>query len=195
MAGCASSPEPPARPPADSLRAVWAAWTAARDSFYRAPDSPVLEADRAAFAGLAYFPYDSTFTFAAPLQPVLAHDTLWMQTSTGEMRPYVPYGLLPFFSRGRTFRLTAYKELGSDDAAHLFVPFADRTTGHTTYGGGRYLDLRERPGQRGLYVLDFNFAYHPYCVVNPAYSCPVPPPENRLDVAVTAGERFGTAAP
>ena len=70
----------------------------------------------------------------------------------------------------------------------LFVPFTDATSGRETYGGGRYLDLPERAD--GTYVLDFNAAYHPYCVYDPAYSCPVPPPENRLALAVTAGERL-----
>jgi uncharacterized protein (DUF1684 family) len=71
----------------------------------------------------------------------------------------------------------------------LFVPFGDLTNGAETYKGGRYLDLDRTP--TGLYDLDFNRAYHPYCVYDPSYVCPVPPRENRLTVAIRAGERLG----
>ena len=67
----------------------------------------------------------------------------------------------------------------------LFVPFGDLTSGDTTYKGGRYLDLDRTP--TGVYDLDFNLAYHPYCVFNPTYECPVPPRENRLPVAIRRG--------
>ncbi len=70
----------------------------------------------------------------------------------------------------------------------LFVPFRDLTSGNETYGGGRYLDLDRT--STGLYDLDFNRAYHPYCVYNPEYDCPVPPADNRLAFAVRAGERL-----
>ena len=74
----------------------------------------------------------------------------------------------------------------------LFVPFGDLTNGVETYSGGRFLDLDRTP--TGFYDLDFNRAYHPYCVYNPTYDCPVPPRENRLAVAIPAGERLsGTA--
>ena len=76
------------------------------------------------------------------------------------------------------------------------MPFRDATSGHETYGGGRYLDLPVAP--MGHYVLDFNRAYHPYCVYSEAYSCPLPPAENTMALAVRAGERLrpdGDAAP
>ncbi len=78
-------------------------------------------------------------------------------------------------------------------AGGLFVPFADATSGATTYGAGRYLldtvkgaDLGTRDGRL---VLDFNFAYNPSCSYDPRWSCPLAPPGNRLTVAITAGER------
>jgi len=70
----------------------------------------------------------------------------------------------------------------------LFVPFSDETTGHETYSGGRYLDLDRTA--TGLYDVDFNKAYHPYCVYNPTTECPFPPPENHLPIRVEAGERL-----
>jgi uncharacterized protein (DUF1684 family) len=70
----------------------------------------------------------------------------------------------------------------------LFVPFLDATSGTTTYGAGRYLDLD--PEADGSYVLDFNLAYQPYCAYSAAYSCPLTPHENRLAVRIEAGERL-----
>jgi len=70
---------------------------------------------------------------------------------------------------------------------YLFVPFTDRTNGHGSYGGGRYLDLRIPPKGATTMPLDFNRAYNPSCAYAPGYSCPVPPAENRLNVAIPAG--------
>ena len=75
----------------------------------------------------------------------------------------------------------------------VFLPFRDATNGDTTYGGGRYL-LDTAKGadlghEGGRVVLDFNYAYHPSCVHDPRWSCPLAPTDNRLDVAVEAGER------
>ena len=187
LAGCGSG-----APEVDrtTLRADWEAWRAGRDSLYASPDSPVAEALRDSFPGLVYFPYDSTLAVAASLQPALETDTLFLGTSTGEPRPVVASGELAFRGPdGRPHRLTAYLPLGQPPGqASLFVPFRDQTTGRETYGGGRYLDVA--PGEDGVVPLDFNRAYHPVCVVDPTVSCPLPPPQNALEVVVSAGERY-----
>ena len=97
-------------------------------------------------------------------------------------------GTLSFTFQGTRLALTAFAE--EDDRAinRLFVPFRDQTSGTETYGGGRYLELDRT--STGMYDLDFNRAYQPYCVYNPNYVCPVPPPENTLSVAIRAGERL-----
>ena len=76
----------------------------------------------------------------------------------------------------------------------MFLPFRDATSGSETYGAGRYLldtvkgaDLGDDGGRL---VLDFNFAYNPSCAYDPRWACPLAPPENRLPVAVRAGERY-----
>ena len=74
----------------------------------------------------------------------------------------------------------------------LFVPFADLTTGTETYQAGRYLDLQ--PTATGIYTIDFNRAYHPYCFYNAQYDCPYPPRENRLAVPIRSGERTRAVA-
>ena len=73
-------------------------------------------------------------------------------------------------------------------SSRLFVPFLDATSGHETYGAGRYLDLE--PEDDGTYSLDFNLAYHPSCVYDVRFSCPLTPAENRLPVRIEAGERL-----
>jgi hypothetical protein len=99
-------------------------------------------------------------------------------------------GTLGFTLDGAALTLTAFAEEHATDMRRLFVPFTDLTSGSETYKHGRYLDLDRTP--TGLYDLDFNRAYHPSCVYNPNYECPVPPKENHLAVAVRAGERLKT---
>ena len=99
-------------------------------------------------------------------------------------------GALGFSVGGTSYTLTAFVDAEAPDMRRLFVPFGDLTNGAETYKGGRYLDLDRTP--TGLYDLDFNRAYHPYCVYDAAYICPVPPRENRMTVAIKAGERLAT---
>ena len=96
-------------------------------------------------------------------------------------------GTLAFTLAGTPHTLSAFAE-NSGSVERLWVPFRDLTAGLETYGGGRYLDLDRTA--TGLYDLDFNRAYHPYCVYNPSYVCPYPPAENHLPVAIRAGERL-----
>jgi uncharacterized protein (DUF1684 family) len=84
-------------------------------------------------------------------------------------------------------------------AGGLFIPFRDATNGAETYGAGRYLvdasksaDLGGDP-VTGTMILDFNFAFQPSCAFDPRWACPLAPPENRLDIAIRAGERLPAA--
>ena len=86
--------------------------------------------------------------------------------------------------------LTIFKDLDGDE---LFLPFADATSGKETYPSGRYLEVHELPD--GRVVADFNYAYNPYCAYNEQWTCPIPPAENRLPVAIRAGERSPRATP
>jgi uncharacterized protein (DUF1684 family) len=176
--------------PAESYADRLLADRAAKDRMFRGdPASPLLPADRATFQHLAYFPIDEAYRVPASLQ-VLTQDAgnaIKMPTSTGQMRDMVRIGYLEFVLKGQPLKLAAFTEAGAP-LDRLFVPFADRTTGTETYAGGRYLDLDRTA--TGLYDLDFNRAYHPYCFYNPEYDCPYPPPENRLPLPVRAGERI-----
>jgi len=90
--------------------------------------------------------------------------------------------------KGQPLTLGAFVEADDTGRRRLFVPFGDLTNGMETYPGGRYLDL-ERTAS-GAYDLDFNRAYHPFCLFNAAFDCPYPPPESRMKVPIRAGERL-----
>ncbi len=113
-----------------------------------------------------------------------------VQTSSGAERVYLTAGKLDFFIDEKKFTLMAYQDktlLDQGNTTTLFVPFTDLTTGHETYGAGRYIDI-EMPYGNSL-LLDFNLAYNPYCAYNKNYSCPIPPQENHLEAAIRAGEK------
>ena len=195
LAACEPGPAPPPRPDYAARRAGWGTWKTGRDELFRGPESPLPAAEREAFTGLPYFDYDSTFTLNLRLSTTPIADTAYLATTGGPPRPYVPAGAVRFTAGGAENRLTVYRPTGTDDDGTLFIPFTDATSGEETYGGGRYLNLS--PSPNGVYVVDFNMAYHPYCVYNPAYVCPVPPRENRMEARITAGERLrpGHAGP
>lgn len=161
---------------------------AAKDEMLRtASDSPVPAGKRSAELPLSYFPPDPAYRVPASLAPDPGGKVVQMLTSSGQIRPTRVMGTLEFTLHGQPMKLRAFSEEGSN-GERLFVPFIDATTGQETYGAGRYLDLDRT--STGIYVIDFNTAYNPYCAYNPAYDCPVPPKENRLPVAIRAGERM-----
>ena len=94
------------------------------------------------------------------------------------------WGTISFQVKGETATLTVYRH---ENDGEFFLPFTDLTRGQSSYGEGRYVDLE--PLHHGRFGLDFNYAYNPYCAYNANWSCPVPPVENRLDVAIEAGEK------
>ena len=159
------------------------------EMFKSSPDSPLQTEARATFVGLSYYDIKPGYRVPAYLAvdrsgpPVVIE----LQTSTNQKRRMRKVGTLSFTLERTALKLTAFAEDGSR-LERLFVPFGDLTNRSETYGGGRYLDLSRTP--TGLYDLDFNRAYHPYCVFNPTYDCPVPPQENRLSITIPAGERL-----
>ena len=159
------------------------------DRFMReSPESPILEPQRATFPPLPYYPVNQEYRVPAALTIAAPGDVMEMPTSTGQRRRMRRIGTLEFMLKDTPLKLTAFVEESDADLLRLFVPFFDRTNGTETYPGGRYLDL-ERTAT-GVYDLDFNRAYSPYCHFNPKYDCPVPPRENRLTIPIRAGEKL-----
>lgn len=152
------------------------------------PDSPVPAADKARLLPLVYFPIDEGYHVPARLAPAPGEVALEMPTSTGQRRRMRRAGQLRFSVKGQPLTLTAFVEENDQGMQRLFVPFGDASNGTETYVGGRYLDLDRTT--TGLYDLDFNRAYNPYCVYNSQYDCPYPPRENRLAAPIRSGERL-----
>lgn len=167
-------------------------WRIDKDTFMRqSSQSPVPADQRAAFAPLVYFPIDPSYRTPAALEDLADGPAVDMPTSTGQIRKMRRVGRLSFTLKGRPFTLSAFVEADEKDMRRLFVPFRDLTNGTETYQGGRYLDLDRTA--TGIYDLDFNKAYHPFCYYNASYDCPIPPSENRLSIAIRAGEKLGTS--
>jgi hypothetical protein len=115
-------------------------------------------------------------------------EVLTFATSRGTEQRYLRYGHFEFAVEGTTARLHAYRAVHAHSAHEsLFVPFRDATSTKETYGAGRYLDLPFEPP--GVYEVDFNRAYNPYCAYSDDFVCPFPPPENWLKVPIRAGEK------
>ncbi|HRH68361.1 MAG: DUF1684 domain-containing protein [Flavobacteriales bacterium] len=173
-----------------------AGWRKDLDAFWAKIDSaysdslhsPLPKEERKGFVSLHRFAADPKFrvkaTFTAQEGPVFG-----MKTTSQREPKYQSIGTLRFVLDGKEEQLTVYRNIDlsrlPDYVNYLFIPFTDLTNGETTYGGGRYLDLE---GPLGTEVdLDFNRAYNPYCAYGGAYSCPIPPLENHLEVAIRAG--------
>lgn len=169
-----------------------AAIRAAKDeNFKNDPDSPVPADKKATLLPLAYFPIDESYTAPATLEPSSDRSRIEVPTSTGKIRNLERIGALKFSVKGQSLRLTAFRDLESRDMNRLFVPFSDLTSGTETYPAGRYMELDPTP--TGIYVVDFNIAYHPYCYYSPEYDCPFPPKENKLAMPIRAGEKMQKA--
>lgn len=159
------------------------------EEFRNPKESPLDSLSLIHFSELEFFPPDSSFCFQATLERTPDEKPFMMKKSKNKEAPYVKYGIISFSYQQVTYRLPVYKNLvlcekeGFQD--YLFLPFTDPTNGISTYGGGRYIDLREPRGNEIL--LDFNLAYNPYCAYSHRYSCPVPPKENDLPFEVKAG--------
>jgi uncharacterized protein (DUF1684 family) len=169
-------------------------YRADKDAYFRdGAGSPIPAAERRSFEGLPYFPVDEALIVDdLALEPYTGDEPVRFQipTTDGRLRPAERAGVFRFRLLETDCSLTAYRMAGADGVVHdsLFVPFLDGTTGTESYGAGRYLDLE--PEEDGTWSLDFNVAYHPSCVYDARFSCPLTPAENRLTVRVEAGERL-----
>jgi uncharacterized protein len=190
LAACSNAPADDTAAYVKSLQAD----RAAKDAAFRADsDSPIPARLRGVMLPLVYYPPNPAYRVPAQLKPAPGDAVMRIPTSTGQIRTEQEYGTLEFSLLGHPLKLIAFVEEGSTDASRLFVPFTDLTSGKQTYGGGRYLDLNRTP--TGIYVIDFNLAYNPYCCYNTNYDCPIPPAGNRLPVAVEAGEKLPRVPP
>lgn len=155
-------------------------------------ETPLPEVEKEKFAGLKYFATDPKFRVTATLKKEASGQKIQFQTSSGKVRTFLKYGVVSFKLSGRKYRLNVYQvepaAMKEEYKDLVFIPFKDLTSGKETYGAGRYIDLKISEGDE--VILDFNLAYNPNCAYgSDKYNCPIPPRENRLNVAIKAGEK------
>jgi uncharacterized protein len=189
--------------------AAWRRWRETREQLFRDhPQSPVPAASRETFRA-THWPYDARYRFEANLAPASAPPatdagsaavlslgglSLNLPISTGGEEGFTRIGRVTVPLPGGERSLGVYWMAGY--AGGLFLPFRDATNGRETYGAGRYLLDTAKSADLGVgstresLILDFNFAFHPSCAFDPKWSCPLAPPENRVDVRIEAGERL-----
>jgi uncharacterized protein (DUF1684 family) len=141
------------------------------------------------FLGIDYFPIDPSWRVEADWVPFDPPHDLQIGSVIGTIDTVKVPGKAVFRRDGHTFELLPYQE---EPGGELFFVLADRTSGRETYGAARFLYAALPAGgvdKPGSVVLDFNKAYNPPCAFTPFATCPLAPPENRLDLAVTAGEK------
>jgi hypothetical protein len=165
---------------ADDPESAWQRWCTIPAGLYRThPQSPRIGGEP------AYFPYDPELRFEASVEQVQPAP-LEIEGSGGSTTRFRRFGLARFSDTAvDLYWLEAY-------GGGVFLPFRDETSGHETYGAGRYLldtvKGADLGGGDGTLVLDFNFAFNPSCAWSDAWACPLAPPANWLARRIEAGE-------
>lgn len=160
------------------------AFRAEKNEFYAShPQSPLTREQKQGFTGLNYFPEEASLRLEVKVDEFPVKDSFEMQTSTGDVQHYEKFGRFRFDVDGTEAELTIYQNQHG-----YFLPFVDSLAGSETYPAGRYLEPEPLVG--GRFLVDFNIAYNPYCAYNEMWSCPITPAENRLKVAIRAGEKL-----
>ncbi|MBC8111969.1 MAG: DUF1684 domain-containing protein [Verrucomicrobia bacterium] len=156
-----------------------------KNRFFRASAESPIE-NKQLFRRLNYYPPNPEFRVKARLEMI--EDTLGfaVNMTDGKKETYLRIAKALFSLQKQEYSVLLIKPLQKNEAI-LHLLFTDKTTGDSTYGGGRYVDVPFKKGQKEVF-LDFNLAYNPFCAYNPNYSCPLPPKENKLPIAITAGE-------
>jgi uncharacterized protein (DUF1684 family) len=156
-----------------------------KDNYLKTDKESPIE-NKADFKGLKYFEINPDFKVLAKLDILTTGQKINVAMTGGETEEYEAFANATFELEGQKCALKIFK---SEDGS-LFLPFKDLTTNKETYGSGRYMDLDMSMIKNQQIEIDFNRCYHPYCAYNHTYTCPVPPAENLVNVAVKAGEKL-----
>lgn len=171
--------------------ARWGEFHRRREQLLREhPQSALDGAQKAAFLGLRYFPYNPALRYVLPVDTDVEPGVIEVELEEEGLTRLQRFGKISFDLSGQAVSLSLFWIL--EYGGGVFLPFRDSTNQTETYEGGRYLldtikgaDLGQEGGNL---VVDFNYAYNPSCAYNPRWHCPLAPPENRLPVEVRAGE-------
>jgi uncharacterized protein (DUF1684 family) len=172
--------------------ASWRQFRAGRDALFRThPQSALSEEQKRGFSGLRYYDYDPAFRFLLPIDTAVEPAVFEIPLEQDGLVRIQRCGRIHFGTGGQAVELSLFWILGYGGG--IFLPFRDQTNSQGTYGGGRYLLDTIKHADLGQaderLVIDFNFAYNPSCAYNSRWQCPLAPAENRLPVAICAGER------
>lgn len=155
------------------------------------PRKPILPTDT---RYIEFYPPDEHYKFIADFNPSPGSKPFLIATHSGKQKPYKEYGTLTFLLHDSIEALHVYQNLdlvnGKNHNEELFIPFNDETNYTTTFAGGRYIDLTISDIQNNKVILDFNKCYNPYCAYGEGFSCPIPPSDNHLYIAIQAGEKM-----
>jgi len=160
-----------------------------KDLFMKGEKDSPFAGSKEGFQGLRYFSPDLKYKINAKLVPIENKKVIGLPTSDGQEKKYLEQACAEFELDGMLNRLLILEI--TDPGPYrgtLFLAFADETSARETYGAGRYLEVKKVPGATSV-VLDFNKAYNPYCAYSNNFSCPFPPKENILKIAIKAGEK------
>lgn len=164
------------------------------DEWYANPETTALsDEELEEFNGLNYFPISDDFIVEATFKKMKKKKQKVFGTSSGRTRKMQEYGTLIFTLKGEEYSLVVLKSEGGkpEYADYLTIAFTDLTSGNETYGGGRYMGVREKELEDGKMTLNFNLAYNPSCAYSDGYSCLIPPRKNRLSTRIEAGVQMG----
>jgi uncharacterized protein (DUF1684 family) len=174
-----------------SPQSRWHQFRVDQDNLFKTHPQTALTPDQVAnFTSLRYYPYNPALRFIVPVEKTGDKEVMRVELRDDGLTRMQPIGTISFEVIGQVVSLTLFWITGYGGG--IFLPFRDLTNATDTFAGGRYLldtikgaDLGREGDQL---VIDFNFAYNPSCAYNDRWSCPLPPPENRLPVAIRAGE-------
>lgn len=150
-------------------------------------ESPLTDEQKRGLQSLKFYPIDPAYRVKARLLPIEIKKVREVPLTDGSTERYLEHSWAEFELGGKTNKVLLLQSLSESDMRNFFLAFADETSGKETYGGGRYLNVRQ-DGKNSI-TIDFNLAFNPYCAYNPDFACPLPPRENILGIAIPVGEK------
>jgi uncharacterized protein (DUF1684 family) len=150
-------------------------------------ESPLTTEQKAQFTTLTFYDIDPAYRVKARILPIETKKVREVPMTDGSVQRYIEHSYAEFELGGQTNKLLLLQTMDEGDKRNFFLAFADETSARETYGGGRYLNVRQ-DGKNSI-TIDFNLAYNPYCAYNPDYACPIPPKENLLSIPIPVGEK------
>lgn len=156
-----------------------------KHKFFKESEGSPFVQKKITYEPVTFFPPNPTFKVNAKLEKLTSRETVSIANSDGSNIKYLKFARATFKLNKKEYSLLVLKALGFGN--QYLTAFIDETSGETTYGGGRYLDLAV--GKSDKVEIDFNKAYNPYCAYSAEYLCPLPPRENFIEVAIEAGEK------